>query len=70
MLSFNGSGYADDYLDWEDKVEGLFECYNIDDHTRVRLAAIEFIGYAALWWKNLIANRRREDEPKFKHGRT
>ena len=62
MPSFIGSGSIDDYLDWEDKVEGLFKCYEIDDNTRVRLAAVEFTGYAALWWKNIVASRRREGE--------
>ena len=62
MPSFTGSGPADDYLDWEDKIEGLFECYEIDDNTRVRLAALEFIGYAALWWKNIVNSHRRDGE--------
>ena len=62
MPQFAGGTFADDYLDWESKVEGVFDCYEIEGYTWVRLAAVEFIGYAALWWKNITDSRRREGE--------
>ena len=32
MLSFVGRSSVDEYLDQEDKLEGLFEYYDIKDH--------------------------------------
>ena len=66
MPQFAGKAFVDDYLDWESKVEGLFECYEINDNTRVRLAAVEFTGYAALWWKNVIGIQRRDGEAEIR----
>ena len=66
MPQFAGRASVDDYLDLETKVEGLFECYEINDNTRVRLTAVEFTGYAALWWKNVIDTRRRDGEAEIR----
>ena len=62
MPQFAGKASVDDYLNWESKVEGLFECYEINDNTRVQLVAVEFTGYVSLWWKNIIDTRRRDGE--------
>ena len=66
MPQFAGKAFVDDYLDWESKVEGLFKCYEINDNTRVRLAAVEFTGYVALWWKNVIDTRRRDSKAEIR----
>ena len=62
MPQFARKSSVEDYLEWEGKVEGLFECYELNDYTRVRLAAVEFTGYAALWWKNIVDTRRMDGE--------
>ena len=46
---FSGSGSPDSDLDWEQHVEQVFKCCEYDELTKVRLAALEFFGYAALW---------------------
>ena len=46
---FAGGSSPHDYLDWESKVEEVFDCYEIEGYTQVRLAAIKFTGYVALW---------------------
>ena len=61
---FSGNGSPDKFLDWEQHVEQVFECCEYDESTKVRLAALEFSGYAALWWRNLLTNRRRNGEPE------
>ena len=66
MPQFAGKSTVDDYLEWESKVEGLFECYELNDNTRVRLAAVEFTGYAALWWKNIVDTRRMDGEAEIR----
>ena len=59
MTAFTSRSSADDYLDWETKIEKVFECYEIKGYTWVRLGTVEFTGYVALWWKSVNDNRRR-----------
>ena len=66
MPQFAGKSSVEDYLEWESKVEELFECYELNDYTRVRLAAVEFTGYAALWWKNIVDTRRMDGEAEIR----
>ncbi|KAL4368801.1 hypothetical protein GQ457_05G022240 [Hibiscus cannabinus] len=60
--SFQGRTDPDAYLAWESKVEHVFECYNYSEQKKVRLAAMEFIDYALLWWDQLLISRRRSGE--------
>ena len=50
------------YLEWEKKVEFIFECHNYCEEKKVKLAVIEFINYAIIWWDQLVMNRRRNYE--------
>ncbi|KAL4387991.1 hypothetical protein GQ457_09G017780 [Hibiscus cannabinus] len=52
----------DAYLAWESKVEHVFECYKYSEQKKVRLAAMEFIDYALLWWDQLLISRMRTGE--------
>jgi hypothetical protein len=49
-------------LEWEKKVELIFECYNYSEEKKVKLAVIEFTDYAMIWWDQLVMNRRRNHE--------
>ncbi|KAK8508406.1 hypothetical protein V6N12_055242 [Hibiscus sabdariffa] len=60
--SFQGRSDPDAYLTWESKVEHVFECYNYSKQKKVRLAAMEFVDYALLWWDQLLLSRRRTGE--------
>ncbi|KAL4318276.1 hypothetical protein GQ457_18G000280 [Hibiscus cannabinus] len=60
--SFQGRSDPDAYLTWESKVEHVFECYNYSEQKKVRLAAMEFVDYALLWWDQLLLSRRRTGE--------
>ncbi|KAL4296878.1 hypothetical protein GQ457_12G012340 [Hibiscus cannabinus] len=60
--SFQGRTDPDAYLAWESKVEHVFECYNYSEQKKVRLAVMEFIDYALLWWDQLLISRRRTGE--------
>ena len=40
----------------------VFDCHNYTDNKKVRLAAAEFTDYAAVWWDQLVTNRRRAGE--------
>ncbi|RVW21501.1 Transposon Ty3-I Gag-Pol polyprotein [Vitis vinifera] len=60
--SFQGKNDPEVYLEWEKKVEFIFECHNYSEEKKVKLAVIEFIDYAIIWWDQLVINRRRNYE--------
>ena len=55
--SFQGKNDLEAYLEWEKKVELIFECHNYFEEKKVKLSVIEFI-----WWDQLVMNRRRNHE--------
>ncbi|XP_040932067.1 uncharacterized protein [Gossypium hirsutum] len=50
------------YLEWEKKIELVFECHNYSESKKVKLTAIEFSDYAIVWWDQLMTSRRRNRE--------
>ena len=46
LPSFSGSNYLSLYLDWEAKVEHLFNVYKVTEDQKVRLASLLFLDYA------------------------
>ena len=55
--SFQGKNDPEVYLEWEKKVEFIFECHNYSEEKKVKLAVIEFTDYALIWWDQLVMNR-------------
>ncbi|KAJ4710334.1 Mutant gag-pol polyprotein [Melia azedarach] len=62
ILTFQGKNDPELYLEWERNVEHVFDCHNYFEKTKVKLAAVEFIDYASIWWDQLVINRRRNRE--------
>lgn len=62
ILAFQGRSDPEAYLEWEKKVELVFECHNYSESKKVKLAAIEFSEYAIIWWDQLTMSRRRNGE--------
>ena len=60
--SFQGRNDPDVYLEWERKVELIFECHNYSEEKKVKLAAVEFSDYAIVWWDQFCKERRRYGE--------
>jgi len=56
---FHGKNDPDAYLDWEKKMELVFNCQNYADVNRVKVAATEFYDYALSWWDQIVTTRRR-----------
>ena len=56
--SFQGRSDPEAYLEWEKKIELIFECHNYSEAKKVKLAAIEFSDYAMVWWDQLTTSRR------------
>lgn len=61
--SFEGKCDPDVYMEWETKIEQIWTCHNFAEHKKVQLAALEFNGYALIWWDNLVRERRRVHDP-------
>ena len=60
--SFQGKNDPEVYLEWEKRMEIVFDCHNYSEIKKVKLAAIEFTDYAIVWWDQLLKERRRNPE--------
>ena len=63
MPPFCAKNNVDALLEWEQKVEMIFNCHNYSEEKNEKLAAFEFSGYTLVWWNELGKNRRRNREP-------
>ncbi|XP_056854340.1 uncharacterized protein LOC130503799, partial [Raphanus sativus] len=59
---FHGKVDPDAYLEWEKKIEIVFNCKNYTNTQRIQLAATEFYDYALSWWDQLVTMRRLNQE--------
>ncbi|GKV11026.1 hypothetical protein SLEP1_g22315 [Rubroshorea leprosula] len=59
---FQGKNDLDVYLEWEKKVELVFDCHNYSEEKNVKLAVVEFTDYTVVWWDQLVLSRRRNRE--------
>ncbi|KAL4324628.1 hypothetical protein GQ457_11G026150 [Hibiscus cannabinus] len=59
---FHGKTDPEAYLEWEKKIEHIFECHNYSERKKVQIVALEFTHYAINWWNQLTVNRRRNGE--------
>ncbi|KAH6775936.1 hypothetical protein C2S52_013497 [Perilla frutescens var. hirtella] len=48
---FEGLHDPDLYLDWECKIEKIYDCYDFPKQKKVKLTSLEFRGYVASWWE-------------------
>jgi hypothetical protein len=60
MLKFEDTSHPDAYLTWELKVEKIFRVHNYSEEKKVHMAALNFDGYALIWWDR-IQNQREEN---------
>uniref|UniRef100_A0A2N9FQI2 Reverse transcriptase domain-containing protein n=1 Tax=Fagus sylvatica TaxID=28930 RepID=A0A2N9FQI2_FAGSY len=60
--SFQGRTDPEVYLEWEKKIDLVFNCHNYSEEKKVKLAVIEFTDYAIIWWDQLVTNRMRNNE--------
>ena len=59
--SFQGRNDPE-HLEWERKVDLIFECHNYSEEKKVKLATVEFYDYAIIWWDQFYKERRRYGE--------
>ena len=62
ILFFQGRTDLEVYLEWEKKIELVFDCHNYSEEKKKKLVAIEFTDYAIIWWDQLVTNRKRNYE--------
>ncbi|KAL3566435.1 hypothetical protein D5086_031850 [Populus alba] len=60
--SFQGKNDPEAYLEWEKKVDWIFDCHNYSEAKKVKLVVIEFTDYALIWWDQNVISRRRSGE--------
>ncbi|XP_033139473.1 uncharacterized protein LOC117131451, partial [Brassica rapa] len=59
---FHGKVDPDAYLEWEKKIELVFNCQHYSNAQRIKIAATEFYDYALSWWDQLVTTRRLNQE--------
>ncbi|XP_071906059.1 uncharacterized protein [Coffea arabica] len=60
---FQGKSDPDTYLEWESRVELVFDCNDYTDAQKLKLAIVEFTDYAIVWWEQVVTSWRRCGEP-------
>ncbi|RDX81480.1 hypothetical protein CR513_37836, partial [Mucuna pruriens] len=60
--AFQGKNDLEVYLEWERKVEHVFDCHNYSEEKKVKLTVVEFTNYASIWWDQFVINERRNGE--------
>jgi hypothetical protein len=68
--SFQGTTDPEAYLQWEKKMELVFDCRHYSEAQMVKIAVIEFIDYAMIWWDQLVIGRRWNGDVRLRRGRT
>ena len=58
----------DEFLEWLQTVERIFDCKDTPEDRKVKLVALRLRKYASLWWTNPTAKRTRERKRKSIHG--
>ncbi|XP_010530494.1 PREDICTED: uncharacterized protein LOC104807077 [Tarenaya hassleriana] len=59
LPTFAGRVNPDAYLDWERRMDNIFECYEYSEHKMVQYAAAQLTDNALAWWDREVAERRR-----------
>ena len=50
--TFDGNVNPEKYLEWEMRLDQIFEAQTFDDERRIALATVHLTNYALLWWDN------------------
>ena len=66
LPEFEGKLDPDDFLEWMQTVERIFEYKEVPEEKKVKLVALKLRKYASLWWTNLLAKRVRQGKSKIR----
>ncbi|VFQ67304.1 unnamed protein product [Cuscuta campestris] len=58
-----GKNDPDEFLEWLETVERVFDFKEISDEKKVKIMALKFRKYASTWWTNTTTKRVRSEKP-------
>ncbi|VFQ86099.1 unnamed protein product, partial [Cuscuta campestris] len=64
--TFDGKDDPDDFIEWLETIEHVFDYTEVLDDKKVKLVALKFRGYASTWWTNTTTKRKREGKAAIK----
>lgn len=64
LPEFNGSADPEVYLEWERKIDRMFDFKDLDDEKRCKYAILKLSKSASLWYEGLKARRIRDRKEK------
>lgn len=64
LPEFVGGTDPENYLEWERKMDRLFDFKDMDDEKRCKYAILKLGKGASLWWEGVKAKRARAGKPK------
>ena len=53
ILEFDGEVQDEEFLDWLNMVDAIFEYHGTPEYRKIKLLAFIFRKYALIWWENL-----------------
>ncbi|XP_031101961.1 uncharacterized protein LOC116005863 [Ipomoea triloba] len=59
--NFTGKRDLDVNLEWERKVDRIFDCHNYSERKKLKMVILEFSDFVSLWWDKEVLDRRSED---------
>ena len=66
ISEFEGKLDPDDFLEWMQTIERIFEYKEIPKDKKVKLIALKLRKYASLWWTNFLTKRVRQGKGKIR----
>ncbi|VFQ80058.1 unnamed protein product, partial [Cuscuta campestris] len=60
--AFEGKNDPDEFLEWLETVERVFDFKDVSDEKKVKIVALKFQKYASTCWTNTCTKRRRNDK--------
>ncbi|VFR00360.1 unnamed protein product, partial [Cuscuta campestris] len=60
---FEGKNDPDEFLEWLETVERVFDFKEVSDYKKVKIVALKFRKYASTWWTNTCTKRIRSEKP-------
>ena len=57
--TFDGRFDLEEYLQYESKIEHVFNCNNFSEERKLKLVVAKFCDYTNIWWKFLKIEWRR-----------
>lgn len=66
ILDFEGKLQPNEFVDWLQTVERVFEYKEVLEEQKVKTVAVKLKKHASVWWESLKRKREREGKRKIK----